>query len=346
MIDLTNATGIPNYTKMLYSILETLENDLNYVFLEAVNKNKYIKKIPFKFFLLFYPWLNTIFYIQTLIKKPDAIIFPNFTTPIIKRKKTHYSATVHDLSPYIPDTMPFYGELVFKFSILTAVKFADTVLTVSETVKQEIIEKFKVDADRIKVTYNTFSDLYLSSVNDPEVLERYTVEKQKYILSVATLHKRKNIPALVKAFEHLSEANPDLKLVLVGGMGNEARKELTSHENVIFTGYVADEELPTLYKNALMYVFPSVYEGFGIPILEAQASGTPVIASDIPVFREVGADTVLYCPTDPEGMAKTIQDLIDAPALRDELVLKGRENIKRFSKEVIAEQVREVFSLE
>jgi glycosyltransferase involved in cell wall biosynthesis len=164
-------------------------------------------------------------------------------------------------------------------------------------------------------------------------------------LAVATLNKRKNTENIVKAFSLISKDYPDLKLVLVGDSNRiTASMDLdVSNPNIIFTGYIEDEALPTLYKNALAFVFPSLYEGFGIPILEAQASETPVIATDIPIFREVAEDSVLYCTPEAESIAEKMKEIEANPTLRENLIAKGLKNIEKFGPETITRQIKEIF---
>ena len=127
-------------------------------------------------------------------------------------------------------------------------------------------------------------------------------------------------------------------------MGNEQREKLTKHTNIIFTGYVKDDELPTLYKNALLYVYPSLYEGFGIPLIEAQYSGCPVLCSDIPVFKEIGANSVMYCKPTAEGITRGLQDLINNIGRLQELSQLGKKNVERFTIEKITNQVEVILN--
>ena len=127
-------------------------------------------------------------------------------------------------------------------------------------------------------------------------------------------------------------------------MGNEQREKLTHHPNIIFTGYVSDLEIPTLYSNAMMFVFPSFYEGFGTPNIEAQHFGVPLLCSDIPVFREVAGEGAEYCSTDADSIAEKMVYLINNPERRQELINIGYENVKRFDIERISEQLKEVLN--
>lgn len=328
-----NKTGIGQYTDVLISNLPK-ELTLKYFNLKLPQKLKF-KSI----FLVL--WQNSFIYLKTLIEKPKTIIFPAFFMPYFKIKKTKYCTVIHDLCHLRKNEMSKYFKFIYNLATDISIKKADIIITVSKTIKQELIEKFNINPDRIKVVYNSIGQHFLDTNIDNNILQKYNLEKGKYILSVATLNKRKNIPELIKAFESISEKNPTLKLVLVGGMGNEQREKLTQHKNIIFTGYIADEELPILYKNAIFYVFPSLYEGFGIPLIEAQYCNCPVICSDIPVFREIAENSAEFSSTGANGIAKKIEYLINNPTRREELVILGIENVKRFSIEKIAKQLEE-----
>ena len=330
-------TGIGVFTLNLISLLKLYDYKLE------LKELLLPQKLKFKF-IYHCLWLNTIFLLQTLLKKSDIIIFPAFIMPFFTRRKTKYIAVIHDLCHLRNGEMSKYHKNIFDLSAKTVIKKADVIITVSQTVKNELIQLYRISPSRVKVVYNSIASYFINSNNNLNILEKYNIKNKKYILSVATLNKRKNIPELIKAFEQISDKYPDLKLVLVGGMGNENREKLTKHPNIIFTGYIPDEDVPTLYKNALLYMYPSLYEGFGIPLIEAQYCGCPVLCSDIPVFREIGGDSVEYCEPISEGIAKGLENLISNTERLQELSILGKENVKRFSIEKIAEQLKEVLN--
>ena len=331
----SSKTGIGAYILTLYNALNLYSIPYKNIELKLPKgtRNKYI------FHTI---WLNTIIWLHTFLNKPNVIISPAFIMPFFTRKKTKYITVIHDLAHLRKNEMSKYSRFIFDLSTNIAIKKADTIVTVSETIKNELIQTFNIDQHRIKVVYNSIGEHFLKSKNNSEILEKYNISQQKYILSVATLNKRKNIPELIKAFESITDKYPDIKLVLVGGMGNEKRELLTKHPNVLFTGYISDEDLPYLYKNALLYVFPSLYEGFGIPLIEAQYSNCPVLCSNIPVFKEVAGNGAEFCIPDSNGIASKLEYLINNKQRRQELISLGQENVKRFSIENIAEQLKDV----
>ena len=337
---LLTPTGIGQYTTSIRRMLNLL--NVNFILIKKTFlisiKNKIIRRIFYNV------WLNSFFFIKLLlINKKITVIFTNFAIPIFKNSKIKYISVIHDICPIkYRHHYPILINFNERQNIYNAIKKADKIITVSETIKNELIQTFNIDKNRINVVYNSIGEHFINSEDKTEILDKYNVQKQKYILSVATLNKRKNIPELIKAFESITDKYPDIKLVLVGGMGNEKREKLTKHPNVIFAGYIPDEDIPSLYKNALLYVFPSLYEGFGIPLIEAQFSNCPVLCSDIPVFKEVAGNSAEFCNPDSNGIAAKLEYLINNDQRRQELISLGQKNVKRFSIEKIAEQLLQV----
>ena len=333
-------TGIGQYTDSINNIIKFY----NYTVIQ-INKS-FLYKIKKRFIRRFFYniWLNSVFLLNLFILNKDSIvIFTNYAVPIFKLKKVRYIPVIHDL--YAFNCIKPENKLINlyeKNNVKNAIQNANRIITVSKTIKKELIKYFNINENKIFVVYNTIGTHFLNRTFNFQIYKKYNIQKQKYILSVATLNRRKNIPELIKAFESITDKYPDIKLVLVGGMGNEKRELLTKHPNVIFTGYIHDEDLPSLYKNALLYVFPSLYEGFGIPLIEAQYSNCPVLCSDIPVFQEVAGNGAEFCTPDSNGIAAKLEYLINNEQRRLELISLGQENVKRFSIENIAQQLKEV----
>lgn len=340
-LSLYNKTGVGQYTINLYNFLIEMGYQVNIKrkpFLEKI-KNSTIKRI------LYILWLNFVFPFLICNKNSNTIIFTNTITPIFKIPGKKYYPVLHDLWAYkAPDTVTFVQKLYTKIVIFSIKHVYEKIITVSETVKNEIIDFFNCSENDVKVVYNYFSfgenpQIEMSEYEQQKALNKYGIESKKYILSVATLNKRKNIPMLISAFEKIH--NKDIKLVLVGD--NSSQKfGIIKDKNIIFTGYVDDEALKVLYKNALIYVFPSVYEGFGIPIIDAQSFDIPVICSNIPVFKEVGDDSLLFFNLEIEDLIQCIDNLINNDKLRANLVINGRNNILKFSAKIIKNQLKKI----
>ncbi len=333
---LKSKTGVGSYTLSLSNALEKIGYKpiiKRKSFIENIGNNT-VKRI------VYYLWLNTVFLFSLCFtKKPITVLFTNYLTPFIKISGVEYISVIHDLCAYIyPNTMTKNQLFYSKLAIKSAVKNSDKIITVSNTVKEEILEIFNYKKSRISVVYNTsiLPCIKLDETQKEKIFKDYNINPQNYIISVATLNKRKNIDSLIQAYNKLNVDN--FKLLLVGSNGNNRFD--VPNGNIIFTGYIDDTTLSILYENAFCFVFPSVYEGFGIPILEAQERGIPVIASDIKIFREIGDNSIYYCKPDYENIRKAIDNiLIDHKYMSSNLVKLGKENIKRFSQSIIQQEM-------
>ena len=337
-------TGIGQYTIMLENILSDLKLDIikvNKNLLEKI-KNKTIRRF---FYLI---WLNSIFLMKLLyINKPITVFFTNFTVPMIKISNVKYISIIHDLCPFkYPECSSKFINGYEKSNIINAIKKSDLIITVSKTIKKELVETFKLDENKIHVVYNTIPSYFFMANDNDLILNKYNIESKKYILSVATLNKRKNIPLLISAFHEISKKYQDVKLVLIGGMGSEDKKRIMQdNKNIIFTGYIKDEYMPIFYKNALLYVYPSIYEGFGIPILEAQYSNTPLLCTNIKVFKEIAGSGAKYCNLDSIDMIDKIQILLQNPSQINELLKEEKQNINKFFIDSIIKQLMGVINV-
>lgn len=336
-LSLYQKTGIGQYTQNIHGALE----DMGYkvimprkYFIEKI-KNSTIKRI------LYNLWLNLIFPILVIFSGASKIIFTNYLTPLYKIPTKQYYPVIHDLCAIkFPETMSKTKRNYQTWILNVTKKHYHKIITVSNTVKKEIIDFYKCSESEVCVIYNYFSfgenpQIALSENKQLELLRKYGIESKKYILSVGTLNKRKNLQALVDAYINI---NTDIKLVLVGAKHSQNFNNL--NDNVIFTGYLNDEELKAIYKHSLIYVFPSIYEGFGIPLIDAQAFGVPVLCSDIDVFKEVCGESTLYSTIYSNDISIKLKQLIEDSNLRQDLVLEGTKNIHRFSSENIKEQIR------
>ena len=255
------------------------------------------------------------------------------TAPLFYKNKI---VTIHDIAyERFPESFDWKFRLVYKLLIPKIIKSSKHIFTVSEFSKSELIEFYKTKDSDISVVYNAVNKIF-KSVEKPF--------KYKYILAVSSLNYQKNFHSLIKAFNLLEDKN--IKLYLVGGLnknfaGLELLKDIENNKNIIFQGRVNDDELIKLYSNAKCFVFPSLYEGFGIPPLEAQACGCPVVCSNVASLPEVGGeDSVVYCdPYNIEDIKEKIELVLGDDKLQKELIQKGFENIKRFSWEKSAQKI-------
>ncbi len=232
-----------------------------------------------------------------------------------------------------------------KFSIGKARK----IITISKSSKNDIIKEYCVDSGRIEVVYPGIKQGLM--MNDKgltanDLNKKFGIEKD-YILFVGTLQPRKNIEKLIEAFSILKKK--DLQLVIVGKKGwmyediLNAPKKFGMTDRVKFLNSVTDEDLPSFYKNAICFVLPSLYEGFGLPVIEAMKYGCPVITSNISSLPEAGGDSAIYFdPKDAEDIAKKIDQVISDENLRSEMIKKGYQQVKKFSWEKTARETLKV----
>lgn len=251
--------------------------------------------------------------------------------------------TIHDLSYFIyPEE--FLKKDLYQLKNWTkySIEKSRKIIAVSKTTKKDLMKFYNIPEEKIEVVYNGFEK---QSNNKTEaVLEENhpsktaSVNKKKYLLFVGTIQPRKNLSVLLKAFAELIKTKPEFKLVITGKKGwlyeqtFQKVKDLKLEQKVIFTDHVSDNELTKLYKNAFCLVMPSLYEGFGIPLLEAMANNCPVISSFASSLPEVGGEACLYFdPNNSDDLLDKINELIDNNQLRQELINKGKERVKLFS---------------
>jgi glycosyltransferase involved in cell wall biosynthesis len=311
---------------------------------------KYVNRIPAKIQRAFHNHLRLP--IEMFAGKADVFHSPNyFLPPSISMKQL---VTVHDLTfVRFPETMSPGDDKYFAKYVPQAIKRANMVLTISENSKKELISDLGVSEDKIRVTYMA-ADKMFKPIKDQDKLqtvrEKYNLP-EKYILYVGTLEPRKNITVIIEAIHALKRNHGiEHKLVIAGKKGWLYDKifqrvvELGLENDVVFTGFVADEDLPALFNMASLFVFPSLYEGFGIPPLEAMACGVPVITSDSSSLPEVVKGVgIMLAPTDIKAWIEAMHSVLTKPELANDMSTKGLERAKLFSWEKTALQTHEAY---
>lgn len=338
----TIKTGVGQHTIMLTNLIKSLNGNCEIIsnkFIEKI-QNATIKRI---FYLI---WLNTFFLCKLIDAPKDTVIVYTSFLPFIKLKKLKQIGIIHDVCiDVFPEKLSLLSRINQKFLNFIIIKNADKILTVSNTVNSEIQKYYNVSKNKIYTVYNSFSLDKNTEVDEATILKKYNIKNNnKYIISSSSLNPNKNINTLINAFELLNKKYPELQLVLTGGKKEVLKQYLNkfNNPNVIFTGHVDNKDLTALYKKAFCYIFPSIYEGFGIPIIDAQAFGIPVICSDIPIFHEIGEKAVIYSPLTVEGFANTITNLLQNNYNTNALIERGYENCKRFSTESITKQLEKL----
>lgn len=330
-------TGIGQYTLMIEKLIKKL--NFNVVQLSPILLSKLKTKIFRR--ILYNLWFNSIFLIKLMLLKDEVLVIcTNYSIPIFKLKKVRFIPVIHDLCAF---KYPEYSSKIInnyeKSNIKNSIKNANKIITVSNTVKNEISKTFSYPLEKIFVINSSLTTGLMESKDvDFKILHnKYNIERKKYILSVATNNKRKNIQILIDTFKNISKKYQDLKLVLVG-----SNYKKPNNKNIIVTGYIADVELKCLYKNSFLYIFPSVYEGFGTPIIDAQSFGVPVLCSDIPVFREIGANSVEYFSIENNNLKEKLISLLNNKQQINMLAKLGTKNIKRFTLDRILKSIEDV----
>jgi glycosyltransferase involved in cell wall biosynthesis len=249
--------------------------------------------------------------------------------------------TIHDLSFYVNKKWFSKGYTIFySFATPIVTRNAFKVITVSEFSKTEIIKYLGIEPGKIEVVYNAVADDVENRLYNSEVSEIVnSVLNDKYVLAVSSIDPRKNLQRLIDSFLELNLEN--YNLVLVGKTSSHFNVELSvNSKSVIFTGFVSDSELSILYKKCEFFIYPSLYEGFGIPPLEAMKNGCAVVVSEIPSLKEVCSTAVLYIdPYDIDSIKTGILKIINDSVLKDDLKSKGAKRSEYFKWDVSGRKV-------
>lgn len=250
------------------------------------------------------------------------------------------AVTVHDLIyKFHPEDFPLIDRKMYNAKFKASCRNADAVIAVSEHTKKDIIKHFGIDEHKISVIYQSCAPVYKEQKDEEKatyIINKYGLPPQ-YLLYVGSVIERKNLLAAVKAMR-LLQGVIKLPLVVVGQGKNYKRKVLDYikkhhlEDLVVFPKYVSNDDLPYLYKKARIFIYPSKYEGFGIPIIEALSSRTPVITSNITALPEAAGPGALYThPDKPEEIADAIIRILTMPELYKQLINEGYNYISRFS---------------
>lgn len=260
--------------------------------------------------------------------------------------------TIHDVCyKTFPDMFPMTERVIYGIKYRNSCKNADIIHAISESTKRDIVKYFDVDPDRIKVVYQAINPLFYSPQTEPlKALEGMGIP-EKYILYVGAINSRKNLMGIVKSYEHLPE-EMRVPLVVVGGGSSYKAKVLKYAERKGLMKYMTmlnsvknTSTIQALYQCAECFVYPSFYEGFGLPVTEALLSGTPVITSNISSLPEAGGDAAFYVdPYSPEDIARAIERVLADRELVADMVLRGQEYAKeKFNPEILTQQINSLY---
>ena len=272
-------------------------------------------------------------------------------------KTGKYVVTIHDVIPLIlPQTFTSRHRAVVRLALARVRRQADRIIVPSHAVKRDVVRHLGLSEDLVTVTHHGCEPRFHPAA-DPASLRAVTARyglPSRYVLAVGTLEPRKNLTTLLKAFARLrraGEVDPALRLVLAGARGwldepiFRTVRSLGLDVVVHFPGFIDDDDLPDLYRGAELFVFPSLYEGFGLPPLEAMACGVPVVTSNTSSMPEVtGGAAMLVAPLDVDGMAAVIARVLHDDGLRERLRHAGIARARQFSWETAARQVLDAYA--
>ncbi|MBP7811237.1 MAG: glycosyltransferase family 4 protein [Candidatus Moranbacteria bacterium] len=296
-------------------------------------------------------WMQTRFALEMYHSLPERIFFPVQAVPVFLPKASRVTVTVHDLAfRKYPETFTPVTQFKLNFLLDRAISRAQNIIAVSEATKRDLLASFpELSENQVHVIHHGFNRERFGTQIPTDakkiLLNTYGLSDQGYILYVGALQPRKNLVRLIEAFAILKQHAPEAKLVLAGEPAWLSREIFTAHElspyrgDIFILGQVPSHHLPTLYQGARCLAFPSLYEGFGLPILEAFASGTPVLTAHNSSLPEVAGDAALFTDAfDSHMLAAQLLRLWQDDHLRETLVTKGTERLKAFSWDICAQK--------
>jgi glycosyltransferase involved in cell wall biosynthesis len=355
-----NRSGLGNYSRSVISLLSEYFPENEYILYTPYTRQELFTpfpanriRTPQNFLSRSFPSIWRSACLNSVIKGDKPDIFHGLSNELpmgISKSNVRSVVTIHDLIfLHHPELYPMFDRQVYKAKFSYACRIADMVLAVSEATRQDIIENYKTDPAKIKVAYQTCSPAFQKKVTESEKLaikRKYDLPEE-FILSVGTIEERKNSLSILKA---LHTGKIETALVLVGKPTPYLRKieeyiaQNKMEKQVLLRHSVSSDDLPALYQSAGLFVYPSLFEGFGIPILEALFSGTPVITSKGSCFSETGGDAALY--TDPlrtEELADLITRVLGDQILHSSMIAKGLNHANRFTAEHTAKRLIELY---
>jgi len=359
-------TGISRYVRNLYLQLERLPGVTVYYFNgrsctsrmpDQARPGRWIKETsmvwklpdPLAFAFRAATWLSFELKVRRLIRQNNFNLYHETAFTPAAVRNVPQILTIHDLSlakfrEMHPKERVWFSDVFLRRRI----RYAAHIITVSDFIRSEICDELRLSTDQVTVIPEAPDPFFFPRDREKarELVEALGLP-QDYILFVGTLEPRKNLSLLIKA---AAASESDIPIVLVGweGWGGdlwlETVKDKGLRNRILTTGYVDEESLACLYSNALALVFPSLYEGFGLPVLEAMACGCPVICSNAASLPEVAGDAALFIdPYEVDGLAAAMDKLVEDSTLRIDLIHKGLERVAQFSWKRAAEETLDVF---
>ena len=343
--------GIHIYTRELINALAQYDKKNEYILIRQKHGNEYpgVKQIAVPNLPVYtgFQVLRLFFIFPVILRKlkVDAVVEPAHFGPFNLPKRMKRITVIHDLTPIkFPELHRFYSQTLQRFFLKGILKRAHLILTNSDNTSRDTTANYPDASKKIKRIY-LGKDVLFKPTFHPGTINKFGLN-QPYFLFVGTIEPRKNLLVLLKAFTAFRrEAKDPVKLIIAGKRGWKAEPEmeaLAKHpfkNDIIIAGYVAREELPVLYTKTLAFIYPSKYEGFGLPVLEAMACGAPCIISGSSSLPEVGGSAAQYFdPTDSEELCSLMIDVSGNEEKRSEMEKKSLEQAEKFSWKKYAEE--------
>ncbi len=354
-----NSTGLGNYSRSLIKVLSDSFSEISFVLFNPKKTAKYNLQnyatnveeiVPNNYWSKIFRPLWRLFFVSKTIKKNKLDIFHGLSgeIPIGLPKNIKKVVTIHDLIFLrYPDLYTFFDRKIHFWKFKYAANNSDLVIAISEQTKRDIISFLGISEDKIKVIYQGCNSVYKKTFTETQInatIAKYKLPK-KYILNVGTIEKRKNLLIVLEAIQ-----NSDKHVVVIGkktAYFEEVKNYIDSNNlnnQVHFLKNLTLDEMAIVYQKASLFVYPSIFEGFGIPIIEALYSKTPVITSKGSCFAEAGgADSVYINPENANDLRVAIDSVWDNPIKIEEMKQKGFEFVQKFNDTVIAENWMKVY---
>jgi alpha-1,3-rhamnosyl/mannosyltransferase len=352
--------GIGNYTHCLEQALINKQVDLQQVYFHGLRTRVNGEAFPYPIYPALKPTLGNLLpwdAYKHLAKHMDLLHVTDYLSPVTKSLPV--ISTLHDAimikNPEWTEPNPLRFRLK-KYILRHCAKHTDHIITISQAVVNDIAEYFQVPHEKISVVYSGVDDIWFHPIEEQknkQILQKHNLENTNFLLTVGTLQPRKNVENIVAAFQKLSsDISNDLKLIIVGqslpGLTpSELISKIKQYEaqgKIKWLKYVDFETLRCLYQNASIFLFPSLAEGFGLPILEAFASKTPVITSNFGATKEIAGNAgYLIDPYDIGHLASAIETLLQASETYQHYVSEGYQRAKQFTWEKCAEETKKVY---
>ena len=357
----SNAAGLGNFSRnSISALVRQYPEDQYFLFNPGSSKplyftpNSTVEVRPENYWWKFWKSMWRRYHISSLVKEAKLDIYHGLSHELpvnIEKTGIKLIVTIHDLI-YLryPEFYPTIDRKIYDRKFRHGCKTADRIHAISEQTKHDVMDLFSVPEEKITVIYQSINPIFFETFGDElkwKLRKKYQLPK-RFILSVGTVEPRKNLLGLL---EGMTLSGTYIPVVVVGkstDYQNKVQKFIEADLNRLFVYFlprIQDDELAVLYQMAEVMVYPSLFEGFGLPVAEAQASGCPVITSNTSSLPEVGGDAAIFInPEKPEEIGKALKSLVSNQTLRRSLIAKGKINALRFTPENFAKQFKQLYS--